>query len=373
MTAKAIARKFANLAVERSGTMPEADLVVAPATAEEAAEVLDAASEHRLPALLWGGGTHQGYGFPVNPAIVVSTERMNRIVTWSAADLTVVVEAGVTVTDLADHIRERGQTAVLPERPAASTVGGAIAAAQSGWGRLRFGPIRDRVLEVLLATGDGRVVRGGAPLVKNVTGYDLPRLAAGSFGALGLLCRVALKLWPAGQQAATVTVEDAEQALATAYRPLAVIEQDRTARVYLSGTPAEVEAQTADLGGAAVARLDWPEPLAGETVLVIRVPAALTRGAADRVPPEWSYQAAFGVGEVRLAGPGGTAAAVLDALRTWAEAVGGVAIIERGPDALYREIDPWGDPGPNLGLQRRVKAAFDPLGICNPGRLPGNL
>ena len=373
MTAEAIARRFENLRVEASDGMPDVGLVLAPTTDVEAAEVLDAASEHRLPALLWGGGSHQGYGAQVDPAIVMSTERMNRIVEWSAADLTVVVEAGVAVTDLAAHIMEQGQTAVLPERPGAATVGGAIAAAQSGWGRLRYGPIRDRMLEVVLATGDGRVVRGGAPLVKNVTGYDLPRLVTGSFGALGLLCRVALKLWPVGQRAATVTVEDAEQALATAYRPLAVIEENGAARVYLTGTPAEVEAQTADLGGATVDRLDWPESLTGETVLVMRLPAALTRAAVDRVPVGWSYQAAFGVGEVRLAGSDEDAVSILEALRSWAAGVGGAAVVERAPDALYREIDPWGPPGPSLGLQRRVKAAFDPLGICNPGRLPGNL
>ncbi len=152
-----------------------------------------------------------------------------------------------------------------------------------------------------------------------------------------------------------------------------MIEQDGTARVYLTGTPAEVEAQTADLEGAAVDRLDWPEPLVGEAVLVVRVPAALTRAAADRVPPGWAYQAAFGVGEVRLAGSGETAAAVLKELRSWAAGVGGSAVVERAPHALYREIDPWGSPGPSLSLQRRVKAAFDPLGICNPGRLPGDL
>lgn len=373
MTAEVIAKQFGHLEVPPATGMPATGLVLAPTTAEEAARVLDAASEHRSPALLWGGGTHQGYGNPVEPAIVISTERLNRIVEYRPADLTVVVEAGVPVADLAAHVGEQGQTAVLPERPGAATVGGAIAAAQSGWGRLRYGPIRDRMLEVVLATGDGRVVRGGAPLVKNVTGYDLPRLATGSFGALGLLCRVALKLWPAGRQAATVAVEDAEQALTTAYRPLAVIEVNGNARVYLSGTAAEVEAQAAQLGGTVVDRLDWPEPLAGGTVLVVRVPAGLTRAAVNQVPAGWSYQAAFGVGEVRQAGPGEDAASVLTTLRAWAAAVGGAAVIERGPDALYREIDPWGDPGGSLGLQRRVKAAFDPLGICNPGRLPGNL
>lgn len=373
MTVETIARKFGHLEVEAGAPLTEGHLVLAPATSEEAAAVLDAAAERELPVLFWGGGSHQGFGHRIQPAIVISTERMNRILEWSPADLTVVAEAGVGVADLATRLMEGGQTAVLPERPGPSTVGGAIAAGQSGWGRLRYGPIRDRTLQVVLSTGDGRVVRAGAPLVKNVTGYDLPRLATGSFGALGLITRVALKLWPLGARAATVTVESAEKALATAYRPLAVLEENGTARVYLTGTSAEVEAQAAELGGTVVDGLDWPESLVGETVLVIRVPASLTRAAADRAPPGWSYQAAFGVGEVRLAGPSAPAAGVLDTLREWTTGVGGAVVVERAPDTLYEHVDPWGPPGPSLELQRRVKAAFDPLGICNPGRLPGNL
>ena len=66
-------------------------------------------------------------------------------------------------------------------------------------------------------------------------------------------------------------------------------------------------------------------------------------------------------------------AGVLTSLRAWATEVGGAAVIERAPAPLYAEIDPWGDPGPSLSLQRRVKEAFDPLGVCNPGRLPGAL
>ncbi len=363
---------FGHLSTDHTENMPACELVLAPTTVQEAAAVLDAASEQRLTALVWGGGTHQGFGHRLVPDVIISTEGLNRIIALNPEDLTVVVEAGTPAGQLTERLSEHGQTAVLPEPPGAGTVGGAVAAGLSGWGRLRYGPIRDRTLEVVLATGDGRVVRAGAPLVKNVTGYDLPRLATGSFGSLGLIGRVALKLWPRGQREATVAVDDAERALATAYRPLAVIEDDGGARVYLSGTVAEVEAQAIELGGTAQDGLDWPEPLEGETALVVRVPPGLTRAAVSRVPSGWHYQAAFGVGEIRIAGTG-DAAGVLTSLRAWATEVGGAAVIERAPVPLYAEIDPWGDPGPSLPLQRRVKEAFDPLGVCNPGRLPGAL
>lgn len=372
MMTSELARTLGHLAVDGSAGMPPCELVVEPTTVEEAAAVFDFACDHRLAVLLWGGGTHQGYGQRLEPDLILSTARLNRIIAVNPEDLIVVVEAGAAVDDVAERLAEHGQTAVLPESVGTGTVGGAVAAGLTGWARLRYGPIRDRMLEVVLATGDGRVVRGGAPLVKNVTGYDLPRLATGSFGGLGLIGRVALKLWPVGRTAATVAVADAERALATAYGPLAVVEQDGGTRVYLSGTEAEVAAQTEQLDGDAQAGLDWPAPLDGETVLVVRVPPASTRSAVDQVPAGWSYQAAFGVGEVRLAGnidPTG----VLSSLRAWATKQGGAAVVERAPATLYTEIDPWGDPGPSLALQRRVKAAFDPLGVCNPGRLPGGL
>ena len=131
--------------------------------------------------------------------------------------------------DFLDQLEQRGQTAVLPEDVPGATVGGVVACGLSGWRRLRYGPTRDRVLETVSVTGDGRVIRGGARLVKNSTGYDLPRLLTGSFGSLGLIVQVCLKLWPEPEEHVTVTIDDPERA-AAAYRPLAVIE-DRAAAI----------------------------------------------------------------------------------------------------------------------------------------------
>ncbi len=372
-TAAALRRQLDRLRAEVPGA-PAAGIVVAPATVEEAAAVLDAGSEHRRRVLVWGGGTHQGYGHPVpEPDVVLSTHRLDRVVAWSAEDLTLVVEAGVRVADVEQRLAGAGQTAVLPEDLAPeATIGGVVAAGLSGWRRLRYGPTRDRVLEVVLATGDGRVVRAGGPVVKNVTGYDIPRLACGSLGSLGVIGRVALKLWPVGTATATVEVDDAERAHDVAVRPLAVLEVDGGAAVYVAGTAAEVEAQAAALGGDVRAGLRWPAPLDTAHVLVCRVPPRSTRAAADRVPVDWSYRAAFGVGEVRIGGDDADAGA-LSELRGWAESVGGALVVARAPARFSAELDPWGAPPPSAALQRRVKAAFDPLGVCNPGRLPGRI
>jgi glycolate oxidase FAD binding subunit len=205
-----VARLFGAMSVEADG-VPEADFVFAPPTVEDAARILDFASEHRLPVLPWGGGTHQGMGGRFDPGIVMLSAGLDRVVDWQPDDLTVVVEAGVRLDDLEATLTERGQSVMASEAPGDGTIGGMVAAGVSGWRRLRYGPVRERMLEVLLATGDGRVVRAGGRVVKNVTGYDIPRLVTGSFGSLGMVAQVCLKLWPVDAVSATVRSTIPEQ------------------------------------------------------------------------------------------------------------------------------------------------------------------
>ena len=350
---------------------PDAPFVVAPRTAEETSAILRIASREGMTVLPWGAGTHQGYGRPVAPDVVLATNRLQRIVAWEPDDLTFVAQAGVTLGTIETHLAGRRQTAGLPESEPDATLGGIVAAGLSGWRRLRYGPTRDRVLETVSVTGDGRVLRGGARLVKNSTGYDLPRLLAGSFGSLGLVVQVCLKLWPEPGEYATVMVDDPEQAGA-AYRPLAIIEDRAATRVYLGGTGAEVAAQADALGGTGTSGLQWPEPPSGAVRITVRVPAGRVREACDRLPSHWDYRAAHGVGEIRAATDAADSAEIV-ALREWAEACGGALVVAAAPEDLAAQVDPWGKAPPSLSLQRRVKAAFDPAGVMNPGRLPGGL
>lgn len=350
---------------------PEADFAVAPLTGEEGAALLRFASDHRLRVLFWGSGSHQSMGHRVVPDLIISTGNLDRVVDWQAEDLTVVVQPGVLVADLEAQLQQRNQTAVLPETPGSATVGGTIAAGLSGWRRLRYGPTRDRMLEVTLATGDGRLVRGGGRLVKNVTGYDLPRLATGSLGSLGLIAEVCLKLWPLAPQQAMLYVDGAEKALRDAYRPRAVIETNTRTTVYLAGSTEEIEAQAARIGGELVGGHRWPPALAGSLELTLRLPAGKVVPFVELVKAHgWDFQAAHGVGEIRFA-VGDADVGELPAVRHEAEAAGGALVVTKAPGDT--DLDPWGTPPGSVGLQRRVKAAFDPIGIANPGRLPGRL
>lgn len=351
--------------------LPAAQLVVSPPTLEDAGFVFRYASEHGLSCLIWGGGTHQGYGYEVESDVVVTTRGLNRIIAYEVEDLTIVVEAGTTVRDLCERVEAHGQVALLPEAATESTVGGVIAAGLSSWQRARYGPTRDRVLETELVTGDGRVIRAGGRLVKNVTGFDIPRLAVGSFGSLGMIGTVCLKLWPKPVFTATVSVPDAGRAARIAYRPLAVIETTAGTKVYLGGTEPDVTAQANLLGGDLTEGLDWPQSLDADHRFSLRVPAGMVPAAVDRIRSLGfeTFQASHGVGEVNLALDEPDAEA-LSTLRDWVEPAGGSLVTVAGGPA---EFDPWGAPPSSLELQRVVVASFDPAGIANPGRLPGRL
>ncbi|MDX1691034.1 MAG: FAD-binding protein [Acidimicrobiia bacterium] len=358
-----IASLLAAFARDEVPGAPDTDVAVSPVTPEETARVLGLCSEHGLSVRFWGTGTRAGMGYPVEADVLVSTRRMTSVVDWQPDDLTVTVQPGHPADDLHGMLAERGQAVVLAS---GGTVGGALASASSGPARLRYGPVRDHVLETVLATGDGRVVRAGGRVVKNVTGYDVPRLVTGSLGSLGMICSVTLKLWPVPEAAATVTVTDPERALATAYRPLAILSGPFGARVYLQGTASEVEAQAAELGGEAADGHRWPEDPMGTYVVQVRVPPDRVPEAVRRSPD--THVAQHGVGIVTF---GTDRLEDLVAIRSWAEGVGGAAVLVRRPDGA--DIEPWGSPPETVDVQRRVKAAFDPDGVCNPGILPGRI
>lgn len=341
---------------------------VAPGDVESLASILRAATEQSAVVQVVGGGTRQGYGSPRAPDIVLDMSAMSGIEVWDPDDLTVTLGAGTPVADLEATLAERSQTAVLPEVPGRSTVGGVIASGVSSLRRGRLLGTRERMLEVTLVTGDGRMVKGGGRVVKNVSGYDLPRLVVGAFGSLGVIASVCLKLWSTPSASATVTVGD-QALLSQVTRPLAVLEDNESTRVFLWGTPEEVTAASSRLGGEVVAGHRWPADPEGVFRWSLRVPPALTSDALKRLPPVWEYLAVHGTGDIRASSDDPIGAA---SLREWAESAGGALVVVSAPNG-DAGIDPWGAPPAGLDLQRRLIAQFDPGRIINPGRLPGGL
>lgn len=340
-----------------------------PASVEALAEILRHATETRSIVQVVGGGTRQGYGSPPDPDVVLDMSGLSGIEVWDPDDLTVTVGAGTPVAELETALAQRSQTAVLPEVPGRSTVGGVISSGVSSLRRGRLLGTRERMLEVRLVTGDGRVVRGGGRVVKNVSGYDLPRLVVGAFGALGVIASVCLKLWPKPRAEATVVIDDLEAARRVT-RPLAVLDDNGAFRVFLWGTPEEVAATGARLGGVMSKGHRWPADPQGAFRWSLRVPPALTAKAVERLPEGWDHLAVHGAGDVRAASTSAQGAAEL---RDWAEREGGALVVVEAPEDGLDGLDPWGAPPPGLAIQRRLIAEFDPGRVINPGRLPGGL
>lgn len=342
---------------------------LAPDSVETLAEALRHASESRRVVQVVGGGTRQGYGSPPIPEIVLDMSGFSGIEEWDPDDLTVTVGAGTPVAQLESLLVGRAQTAVLPEVPGQSTVGGVIASGVSSLRRARLLGTRERMLEVRLVTGDGRVVRGGGRVVKNVSGYDLPRLVVGAFGSLGVIYSVCLKLWPVPRSAATVTIDDLEAA-GEVTRPLAVLDDNGVTRVFLWGTAEEVAAAGARLGGVWREGHAWPADPQGAYRWSVRVPPALTGQASKRLPDGWRYLAVHGAGDIRAASERAQGA---KDLRAWAEEAGGALVMVARPPGGDDGFDPWGSLPPGLDIQRRLIAQFDPARVINPGRLPGGI
>jgi glycolate oxidase FAD binding subunit len=305
------------------------------------------------PAVVAAGARTQfEVGNRVEPAVTVGAPA--GVVRYEPADLTITVGAGTTCAELDAVLAAEGQECALDPRDARATVGGVLAAGLSGVRRLRHGPLRDQVLEVHFVTAEGRVVKGGGPTVKNVTGYDLPRLMVGSLGTLGVLAQVTLRCRPRAAHAQWFFASEVPDRL---FRPASMLWEEEEIRVCLEGSEADVEAQ-----GAGLRPTEPPALPAGPHRGRISVaPASVAALARELDGVRWCAE--LGVGTVHVAADSVEA---LVGARTAAHAHGGWMLREAGGDG----IDGFGRALPNRALMRRIKDAFDPTGKLAPGRLP---
>jgi len=298
---------------------------------------------------------------------VVSTELLTGIVDYRPDDLTVVVRAGTTLGELDAILAVHRQTAVLPETAPNRTVGGVVASGASGYRRHRYGPTRDRVIGATIVTGYGEVVHAGGQLVKNVTGYDIPRLVTGSHGALGLIAEISLKLWPDDSVPRTLSVADPAEVRSQLYQPTAALETESGGFVYLS------HAQPPPPDWSVSEGFDWPDPIDEPVVVGVNVPPRLVTEAVGHVRDIGAtrFVAQHGVGVVDV-GWNEIDESRIVGLRKWAESCGGSLVIHRrGP--LDSSLSRWGRTPGSVDIQLRLKELFDPDRVCNPGVLPGGL
>jgi glycolate oxidase FAD binding subunit len=194
--------------------------VFAPETADDMAAVLAQAAAHGDSVRIVGGATKQGWGaVAADPAVAVQTNSLHRIVEHNVGDLTATLEAGVPLARAQAHFATAGQMLALDPplgRDRAATIGGVFATADSGPLRHRYGGPRDLIIGMTVALSDGTVARAGGKVIKNVAGYDLAKLFTGSFGTLGAIVSVNVRLHPRPEAFATALGASADPAVIAA-------------------------------------------------------------------------------------------------------------------------------------------------------------
>jgi glycolate oxidase FAD binding subunit len=193
--------------------------VVAPGSLEELSAVMRVASEQRAAVVPWGGGTQQSIGAPPSRVdLLVRTERLKRVLIHEPDDLTISVEAGITLGALRELTARHGQMLPIdPPLAGRATIGGLLATAADGPRRLGYGTLRELTIGITVVEASGRISRGGGMVVKNVSGFDMMKLYMGSLGTLAIIAGANFKLLPIPRAAATLlcTFGDPAAAFAT--------------------------------------------------------------------------------------------------------------------------------------------------------------
>ena len=381
--------------------------VYEPASLDEAATQMTQLARGQKAVCFQGGGTQQGLGTPPTRLdALVRTGRLSRVLDHAAADQVVTVEAGITLAVLQQTLaKERQRLSLDPPFAARSTLGGILACNTFGPLRARHGAIRDLVLGVVLVRADGVVARGGGTVVKNVAGFDLPKLLCGSLGTLGLVAQLTLRVHPVPETSSVQAVQRLSSGgllellarlRAAQLEPAALLATrggagwDLTAK--FEGFEAGVQQQAARfvaLGKADSVAFDntpFDSHLGARESGTLRFKLAFKPTALPlleralgpvlaRLPGAGlSVYPSVGIGFLCAAGtedPDGLARA-LSAAR---EALAPVArvVVEAAPLALRPLLDPWGPPPESLALHRALKDRFDPEGRLAPGRFVGGV
>jgi len=391
------------------GLLPQ--MVIEPGNPEETASVLETAAKAGLRVIPRGGATKMDWGNPPRDGeLIVSTRRLNRVLEHAWGDMTATVEAGCTFTQLQQTLAEHGQRVALdPLWPDRATVGGILATNDSGSLRTRFGALRDLIIGITLALADGTLAKSGGKVVKNVAGYDLPKLATGSLGTLGIITQAIFRLHPVPPETRSLSFSSHDNAAVNAL-VLKVLDstliptgiQVRAGNSFLpevdvrfegtaTGCDAQIEQTSRIASGARRIKSSadvWNAPATlwsgAEPAVVCKftlLPAdlgafcdKLTR-VSERFHLSWRLVAqAAGVGLLRLEGTESAAllAAIRDLLERLESSRGSLAVL-RCPLEVKRKADVWGNAGDALRLMRDIKAQFDPAGRLNPGRFIGGI
>jgi glycolate oxidase subunit GlcD len=410
----------------RSQQQAERIIEVAPASAEQATRVMEFAARENLAVITAGAGLWLDAGNLMEAAdLILTSRRMKTIVRHEPADLVATAEAGVTLIDFQKHLAQAGQWLPIdPPDDGRATLGGTIAAGLAGPHSLGFGLPRSFVIGMRAVLSNGRLIKAGGNVVKNVAGYDLCKLFTGSFGTLAFITELTFKLRPLPEQTRTLaaigppeSVIQLGRKIATQFFPVAVeilsarlanemnfrVPQDQLAlMIRFAGGSRAVISQTAQAlkllreGGNNYCetfdedetlwrrlsatplkfseQISWRVKLQPSGLLSFIKEVNILEGEnAEHVSLQWHGGAGDGRLRVMARSPVYHREAVraIKRLRQKAEDLGGNLVIEHAPLEIKSEIDSWGSLGSAAELMKRIKRELDPENILSPGRFFG--
>jgi glycolate oxidase FAD binding subunit len=399
--------------------------LLSPASLEEAADCVRAALADKAPLEILGASSKRGFGRPVDAAKQLTTAAMSGIVSYHPEELVLVARAGTHMDEIAAALEEKNQFlafeppdfgALYPGDDAGSnrtgTLGGILATNLSGPRRFKAGAARDHFLGFTAVNGRGEVFKGGGPVVKNVTGYDLPKLLAGSFGTLAVMDEVTVKVLPRPEKTRTVLLYGLDATAANAAMTKALTgSYDISAAAFLP----EIQAQASDCdyvgaqGSVTALRVEGSGPVVEHHCAALRrdfggateelhsansialwreirdlapffdidtilwrvsVPPAHGAGVAASCAidiPGSNFLLDWGGGLIWLSIPA-SGGAHAEQVRRAFQRCGGHATLVRAPEAERRKVQVFETEGAKA-LTEQVKLSFDPERMLNPGRM----
>ncbi len=379
--------------------------VVYPETPEQLAEIIQAASLAKWRLLLCGNASKLDWGNIADQIdVVISTQRLNQVVEHAVGDFTVTLQAGVKFSDLQTLLQPTGQFfAVDPFYPEMATIGGIIATGDTGSMRQRYGSVREQVLGISFVRADGKIAKAGGRVVKNVAGYDLMKLFTGSYGSLGVITQVTLRLYPIQEASKTVVLVGETDAIAQAastirnsaltptqfdllsqglvtklglgqglgimvrFQSIWESVQEQTQKIIHIADSFNLHHQTYEGEEETKLWLRSPQeiytPLTGEAIM-----------AKIGILPSYAIELLTNIemGRIHLgSGIGNIQCRNIDQvkqIRTLSQSHQGYLTVQIAPPSVKSELDVWGYSGNARGLMQSIKSQFDPNNLLNPGR-----
>lgn len=416
----------------------EPRIIVYPGTTEEISEIVKLANRGALSVIPWGSGTKIGLGNKPNSVdIVLSTERLNRVVEHNDADLVATTECGIKLAEFQKVLREKNQSLPIdpPHVERGATIGGIIATNDSGPRRLRYGTthgtMRELVLGIKIVRPDGEIAKAGAKVVKSVAGYDIPKLFVGSLGTLGIIIEATLRLYTVPERSLTclASFSSIREAHATALyilnSPLTptclelvnsslsghistklalesnkddyflAIRFESVEKAAKNQTSKVIEICSNYKGRGVIVEgeieqefwheiTEFPFTKDRDRTIVCRASVLIKDVSTLLVQLEdlskntgleihASARAGNGVLMISVEGDVPDLLQATISMRQFTRSLGGNFVIRQAPPSIKSGIDVWGEIGSPLELMKRLKSQFDPYGVMNPGRFVGGI